>query len=75
MPTNMGSVGNLPSEDIVHFLNESGVETGIETARALECAREVAALLGIEPMSYLARSGTRAELLARTRDHAFAHPQ
>ena len=75
MPTNMGSVGNLPTEDIVHFLNASGVDSGLDTARVLACAREVAALLGIEPLSYIARSGTREELLARTREHAFEHPR
>jgi len=74
MPTNMGSVGNLPTEDIVHLLNACGMDTGLDTARVLACAREVAMLLGIEPMSYLARSGTREELLARTREHAFEHP-
>ena len=75
MPTNMGSVGNLPTEDIVHMLNAAGVDTGLETGQMLECARAVASLIGIEPMSYLARSGTREELLGRTRNHAFAHPQ
>ena len=75
MPTHMGSVGNLPSEDIVHFLNTLGVATGLDTARVLACAREIAALLDIEPMSYLARSGSREEMLARTSDHAFEHPR
>ncbi len=28
-PGGAGSVGNLPSEDIVHFLNEMGIETGM----------------------------------------------
>lgn len=74
MPTNMGSVGNIPSEDIVHFLNATGIRTGLDTQRVLDCAREVGELLGVEPMSYLARSGTREELLKRTRDHAFEHP-
>ena len=75
MPTNLGSVGNLPTEDIVQFLNTSGVDTGLDTAGVLACAREVAALLDIEPMSYLARSGTREEMLARTSGHAFEHPR
>ncbi len=75
MPTNMGAVGNIPSEDIVHFLNSTGIRTGLDTQRVLDCARAVGKLLGMEPMSYLARSGTREELLKRTRDHAFEHPQ
>ena len=75
MPTNMGAVGNLPTEDIVHLLNASGIDTGLDTARVLACARQVAALLGMTPQSYLAQCGTREELLARTAGRAFMHPQ
>ena len=75
MPTNMGAVGNLPTEDIVHLLNSAGVDTGLDTARVLDCARRVASLLGMAPQSYIAHCGTREELLARTAGRAFAHPQ
>ena len=75
MPTNLGAVGNLPTEDIVHLLNASGVDTGLDTARVLACARQVAALLGMTPQSYLAQCGTREDLLARTAGRAFVHPQ
>lgn len=74
MPANMGMVGNLPTEDIVHLLNTCGVATGLDTAQVLACAREVARLLGIEPLSHLSRCGTREELLERTRGQAFRHP-
>ncbi len=74
MPENMGAVGNLPTEDIVHLLNASGIDTGLDTVRVLECSRRVAALLGMEPLSHLSRCGTREELLARTAGRAFSHP-
>jgi hydroxymethylglutaryl-CoA lyase len=73
-PTTMGSVGNLPTEDIVHFLNEMGVETGIRTEAAVSAARDVADLLDIKPNSYVTAAGTRAEIIAQAKSHARAHP-
>jgi len=67
MPGGTGAVGNLATEDILYLLNESGIETGIGTEAAVAASREIAALLGIEPASHLARCGGRAELMARGR--------
>lgn len=74
MPANMGAVGNLPTEDIVHLLNACGISTGIDTAQVLACAREIGQMLDMEPLSYLSRCGTREELLERSRGQAFQHP-
>lgn len=74
MPTNMGMVGNLPTEDIVHLLNSCGISTGLDTAQVLGCAREIGRMLDMEPLSHLSRCGTREELLERTRGQAFRHP-
>lgn len=74
MPATMGSVGNLATEDIVHLLNEMGVETGIDTREALRAAQEIAALLGMEPASYVTRCGTRADVLERGRASPTEHP-
>jgi hydroxymethylglutaryl-CoA lyase len=63
MPTNMGMVGNLPTEDIVHLLNASGIDTGLDTAQVLACAQDIGQLLEIEPLSHLTRSGTRESML------------
>lgn len=71
MPTSMGMVGNLPTEDIVHMLNSCGIDTGLDTASVMACARDVAALLDIEPLSHLCRSGTREEMLDRARQNRF----
>lgn len=58
-PDGTGSVGNLPSEDIVNFLNVMGVETGIDTEAVLTAAKDVAAITGIPVNSRLAAVGIR----------------
>lgn len=66
MPSAIGSVGNLATEDIVHLLNEAGVETGIDTAEARSAAVGVGDLLGVRPASHVVHAGTRQDLLDRT---------
>ena len=61
-PRGMGSSGNLASEDIVHMLNEMGVDTGMDLPGVLVAARKIAALLRVESQSYISRSGTRADI-------------
>lgn len=73
-PTTMGAVGNLASEDIVHLLNEMGVETGVTTEAVVAAAHDVAALLGIKPQSYVTAAGTRAEILKSAASNARSHP-
>jgi hydroxymethylglutaryl-CoA lyase len=65
MPSALGAVGNLPSEDIVHLLNESGVDTGIQTQEIQQAARDIASMLGIEARSHVTRNGTRLDVSAR----------
>jgi hydroxymethylglutaryl-CoA lyase len=67
MPSTMGSVGNLASEDVVYLLNEMGIETGLDTASVVAASRDVAALLEISPRSHVAHSGTRADIRAATK--------
>lgn len=74
MPTTMGSVGNLPTEDIVHLLNEMEIATGLSTEGVLATARDIAKLLGIEPRSHISHSGTRADVMERSRAHPREHP-
>jgi hydroxymethylglutaryl-CoA lyase len=70
MPSSLGAVGNLPTEDIVHLLNESGVDTGIDTQAIQQAARDIAAMLEIEPRSYVTRNGTRLDVSGRAAIHA-----
>ena len=73
-PGGTGTVGNLPTEDIVNFLNEMGIDTGLETAGVLEAARDIAALVGIPISSRLGAVGTRADLTRLGESSPAAHP-
>jgi len=74
-PSNLGAFGNLATEDIVNLLNEMDIQTGVSTDAALLAARDIAAMLGIEPRSYLTASGTRSYLMEQARLHPRAHPE
>jgi hydroxymethylglutaryl-CoA lyase len=45
-PVPPGATGNIASEDLVSMLHEMGIETGIDLAKLLECARAVRDVLG-----------------------------
>ena len=74
MPHTIASVGNLATEDIVHMLNEMGVETGVETATIAAAARDCAKLLGIEAGSHTAHVGTRADVMEGAKKAPREHP-
>lgn len=69
-PGGSGSTGNLSTEDIVHFLNVMGIETG----DALAAARDVAAIAGIPMASRLAAIGTREDAMRRGQETPAVHP-
>jgi len=58
-PGSVGSVGNLPSEDIVNFLNAMGIDTGLTTEAAISAATDIAALLDVPLNSRVSVVGTR----------------
>ena len=62
----IGSIGNLPTEDIVCMLEAMGVRTGIDPEEAVAAARDIAAMLGIEPRSRSSKGATRRQVLAAT---------
>ncbi|MDH3581654.1 MAG: hypothetical protein OEM91_13645, partial [Hyphomicrobiales bacterium] len=74
MPKTIASVGNLATEDIVHMLNEMGIETGVETAEIASASRDVASLLGIEAGSHTALVGTRENVMEGARRAPREHP-
>jgi hydroxymethylglutaryl-CoA lyase len=45
-PVPAGATGNIATEDLVSMLHEMGIETGIDLAALLACARRVQELLG-----------------------------
>jgi hydroxymethylglutaryl-CoA lyase len=63
MPGSVGPTGNLATEDMVYLLAQMGIDTGLDIDRIVHAAREVARMLGIEPIGHLARCGSRNELL------------
>jgi len=74
MPRTIASVGNLATEDIVHMLNEMGVQTGIATEAIASASRDIAKLLGIEAASHTAHVGTRADVMAGAKKAPREHP-
>lgn len=73
-PTTLGAIGNLATEDIVHLLNEMGVETGLSTDAVVAAAKDIAVLLDIKCQSYVTAAGTRADIMSAARTHARSHP-
>jgi hydroxymethylglutaryl-CoA lyase len=74
MPKTIASVGNLATEDIVHMMNEMGIETGVKTADIAAAARDVAKLLDIQAGSHTAHVGTRADVMEGARKAPREHP-
>jgi hydroxymethylglutaryl-CoA lyase len=62
-PTSLASVGNLATEDLVHFLNADDVETGLITADVAAAATDIARMLDIACDSYVTNAGTRASIM------------
>lgn len=59
-----GAGGNLGTEDLVHLLDDLGIESGIDLDRLLEVSREVPAIVGHDVPSPVARVGPRSKLAA-----------
>lgn len=59
-----GASGNLALEDLVHVLDESGVDTGIDLEALIEAAHLACGLAGRPVDSHLARAGRRFARLA-----------
>jgi hydroxymethylglutaryl-CoA lyase len=56
-PVPRGATGNIASEDLVSMLHEMGIETGIDLAKLLGCAREVQQVLGRPLSGHLLTAG------------------
>ncbi|MFT3967934.1 MAG: hydroxymethylglutaryl-CoA lyase [Sphingobium sp.] len=57
-----GATGNVCTEDLVHFLHESGHETGIDLDALIEVARTFEVLLGHPLPGQVMRTGPRLRL-------------
>ncbi len=68
MPYGMAHFGNIATEDLVHLCSELGVDCGVELDAALEAARGVKDLLGLETtFSSALQGGTKAAVLEQAR--------
>lgn len=65
MPGGISALGNLATEDIVYLLNEMGIETGLDTDATIAASRDIADILGIQPVGHVAYCGSRRELMER----------
>lgn len=54
-----GATGNIATEDLVYLLGDSGIDTGIELAAAIEAARVAQQAVGHDLPSALLRAGDR----------------
>lgn len=58
-----GAAGNVASEDVVHMLDEMGIETGIDVKEIMEIARNMQQFVGHGTDSYLLKAGRSKDLL------------
>jgi hydroxymethylglutaryl-CoA lyase len=63
-----GATGNVCSEEIVHALELSGWDTGVDLARVIEAARRLPALIGHDIPSQIVKAGRRLDLHAPPAD-------
>lgn len=58
-----GATGNIASEDVVHMLEEMGIETGIDLNELLDLSRQVLEITKTTGDSYLLKAGPSKDLL------------
>jgi hydroxymethylglutaryl-CoA lyase len=61
-PFATGAAGNLATEDLVHLLDDLGVDTGVDLDRLLDASRLAAELVGHPVPSRVAAAGPRSRL-------------
>ena len=59
-----GAAGNISSEDVIHMMDEMGIETGIDVLKVMALSRKVSELLGHGLDSYVLRAGRSKDLIA-----------
>ncbi len=55
-PYALGAAGNLATEDLAWLMQGSGVETGLDLPKLVDCANWISGVLGREPASRVARA-------------------
>jgi len=57
-----GAAGNVSSEDVVHMMDEMGIETGIDIVRLIELSGKVRQMVGHDTDSYILKAGRSKDL-------------
>lgn len=63
-PYSPGATGNVPTEDVVHMVQDLGIETGIDLDRLMEAGHLAEELVGRQLPAQLLRSGPRSRTVA-----------
>lgn len=58
-----GATGNISSEDVIHMMDEMGIETGVDVLKILEIARGIEDIVGHPGDSYLVKAGRSKDLI------------
>lgn len=58
-----GAAGNVATEDLLHMLDEMGIETDVDLDKAMDISREVTRIVGHTTDSYLLRAGKASDLI------------
>src|SRR5699024_6488983 len=58
-----GAAGNISTEDVLNFCEESGIATGIDLEQVMELSRSLRRLLGHDLDSYVLRPGRARDLI------------
>ncbi len=58
-----GAAGNVISEDLIHMLEEMGIDTGIDLDKAIAVSRRVQDIVGHSLPGYILRAGKSSDLI------------
>ncbi len=61
-----GASGNIASEDLLHMMDEMGIETGVDLKKIIALARQLQEWVGHVADSSILRAGTNADLVPLT---------
>ncbi|MBQ7535732.1 MAG: hydroxymethylglutaryl-CoA lyase [Stomatobaculum sp.] len=59
------AAGNISTEDVLHMLEEDGIETGIDIVKLMEISATLPAMIGHGLSSYVLRAGRNKDLISK----------
>jgi hydroxymethylglutaryl-CoA lyase len=64
-----GASGNIATEDVIHMLQELGIDTGVDLPKAIATARTAQRMLGHEGASHVLKAGSCEDLINEIARH------